>query len=214
MLVRSVPPIPARPPLAPRWRPGVVGPPAVASIVAERTLSGSDSRLPPQSEEGAMARTDASVSKERRRRRWEDDARVRIEALSVRRLLAVAVAYVVGLAAPDTWAGMAEAGVVVGKGWLKWMTCELDCCECWFVVVWLLPPFGASVCMVVRVVVRDRTDGAGEEKVLSPPLRQLAVRLVPASDDSTCEGAVMERRVSCSVDTVGAIERPPVARGD
>jgi len=60
-------------------------------MVAERTLSGSDSRLPPQREEGAKARTEASVSKERRRRRLEEDARVRMDALSVRRLLAVAV---------------------------------------------------------------------------------------------------------------------------
>jgi hypothetical protein len=65
----------------------------------------------------------------------------------------------------------------------------------------------------VSVVVSDRTDGAGEEKVLSPPLRAVAVRLVSASDDSPCEGAIMERHVSCSVDTVGAIERPPVVGG-
>lgn len=69
--------------------PGVVGP-ATPSTVALRTLRGKDSRLPPKSEEGARARTEASVSKERRRRRLEEDARVRIEALSVRRLLAVA----------------------------------------------------------------------------------------------------------------------------
>jgi hypothetical protein len=56
--------------------------------------------------------------------------------------------------------------------------------------------------------VRDRTDGAGEEKVLSPPLRPVVVRLVP--DVSPCEGAIMERHVPCSVDIVGAIERPPV----
>jgi hypothetical protein len=47
-----------------------------------------------------------------------DDASVRIEALSVKRLLAVAEVYVDGL--PDDgarWAGMAEAGFAVGKGW-------------------------------------------------------------------------------------------------
>jgi len=55
-----------------------------------RTLSGRDSRLLPKSEEGAMARTEASVSRERRRRRLEEEARVRIEALSVRMLFAVA----------------------------------------------------------------------------------------------------------------------------
>jgi hypothetical protein len=134
-------------------------------------------------------------------------------------LLAVAVAYVVGLKGPwvvvATWAGMADAGEVVGKGWLKWITCELELCECWLVVVWvLLPPgLGATVCIVVSVVVSDRTDGAGEEKVLSPPLRPFAVRLVPASDASPCEGAIMERHVPCSVDTVGAIERLPVVGG-
>lgn len=24
------------------------------------------------------------------------------------------------------WLGIAEAGEVVGKGWLKWMTCEVE----------------------------------------------------------------------------------------
>lgn len=47
--------------------------------------------------------------------------------------------------------------------------------------------------MVVRVVVRDRTEGAGEEKVLSPPFRESrpppAVRLVPVTEDAICEGA-------------------------
>jgi hypothetical protein len=59
-------------------------------MFAERTERGSDSRLPPQREEGARARVEASVSRERRRWRFEEDARVRMEALSVRRLLAVA----------------------------------------------------------------------------------------------------------------------------
>jgi hypothetical protein len=109
------------------------------------------------------------------------------------------------------WAGIADAGEPVGKGWLKWITCELELCECWFVVGWLLlPVVGAIVCIVVSVVVRDRTEGAGEEKVLSPPLLPFAVRLVPATDVSPCEGAIIERHVPCSVDIVGAIERPPV----
>lgn len=47
--------------------------------------------------------------------------------------------------------------------------------------------------MVVSVVVKDRTDGAGEENVLSSPLRESkgppAVRLVPATDDVICDGA-------------------------
>lgn len=66
-------------------------------MLALRTLRGRDSRLPPQRDEGARARTDASVSKDRRRRRLDEDASVRIDALSVRRPLAVAVAYVDGL---------------------------------------------------------------------------------------------------------------------
>lgn len=58
----------------------------------ERTDKGSDSREPPKREEGAMARIDAFVSRELRRTgRWEDDARVRTEALSLRRPFAVAL---------------------------------------------------------------------------------------------------------------------------
>jgi hypothetical protein len=55
-----------------------------------RTLSGRLSRLPPNTDDGARARTEASVSMERRRRRFDDEASVRIEASSERRLLAVA----------------------------------------------------------------------------------------------------------------------------
>jgi hypothetical protein len=66
------------------------------SMLALRTLSGSDSRLPPKREDGARARTDASVSIDRLLRRFEEDARVRIDALSVRILFAVAVLYVAG----------------------------------------------------------------------------------------------------------------------
>ncbi len=49
--------------------------------------------------------------------------------------------------------------------------------------------------MVVRVVVKDRTEGAGDEKVLSPPLLESklpAVRLVPATEDSMLEEACKE----------------------
>ena len=60
-------------------------------MFAERTLKGRDSRLPPKREEGARALTEALVSSELRRRRFEEDARVRMEALSVRTLLAIAV---------------------------------------------------------------------------------------------------------------------------
>lgn len=58
------------------------------------TLNGRLSRLPPKTLDGARARIEALVSNEFRRRLLEDDARVRIEALSVKRLFAVAVLYV------------------------------------------------------------------------------------------------------------------------
>ncbi len=67
------------------------------------------------------------------------------------------------------------------------------------VLLWFAPPLGAIDCIVVRVVVKDRTEGAGDEKVLSPPLREskpFAVRLVPATEVAACDGAVMEREVS------------------
>jgi hypothetical protein len=69
---------------------------AAGSIFALKTLNGRLSRLPPNNDEGANARTDASVSMDLRLRLFEEDARVRIEALSVRRLFAVAVLYVAG----------------------------------------------------------------------------------------------------------------------
>jgi hypothetical protein len=61
--------------------------------------------------------------------------------------------------------------------------------------------------MVVRVVVSDRTDGAGLEKVLSPPLLDSTppptVRLVPARELAPWLGAI-EREPSWSVKTVPA----------
>lgn len=60
-------------------------------MFALNTLSGKLSLLPPQREDGARARTEASVSRDLRRRLLLDEARVRIEALSVNKLLAVAV---------------------------------------------------------------------------------------------------------------------------
>ena len=66
---------------------------------------------------------------------------------------------------------------------------------------------GAPDCMVVNVVVVDRTEGAGDEKVLpAPPSAPLklgppAVPLVPA-----LEFAVSDRTVSEFVATVGAID--------
>ena len=65
-------------------------------MVPERTDNGSDSRLPPNMEAGGIAFIEAFVSTEFRRRRLEEDAKVRIEASSVRTLFAVADWYVVG----------------------------------------------------------------------------------------------------------------------
>src|SRR5512142_738022 len=135
-------------------------------MFAERTESGRLSRLPPKTDDGARALTEASVSRDRRRRSLVEEASVRMEALSVRRLFAVAVEYVVGW--PGAPAG-ARCGGMAGNGWLKWMACELPCWVEWLAVVTGVP-FTCTDCMVVRVVVRDRTDGAGDEKVLSPPL--------------------------------------------
>lgn len=55
---------------------------------------------------------------------------------------------------------------------------------------------GAADCIVVRVVVNDRTDGAGEEKVLSLPRRKLTphptVAFVASPEEGACEGAASE----------------------
>jgi hypothetical protein len=67
-----------------------LGRPPSPSTVADSTERGSDSRDAPKMEDGASARTDASVSRLWRRRRFEEEARVRMEALSVRMLFAVA----------------------------------------------------------------------------------------------------------------------------
>ena len=68
------------------------------------------------------------------------------------------------------WGGLCEAEVPGAdcKGWLWW---------------WVLVRGGAVDCTVVKVVVNERTDGAGEEKVLflSPSVLG-AVALVPAPD--------------------------------
>lgn len=92
------------------------------------TLNGRLSRLPPHTDDGASARTEASVSIDRRLRRLLDDANVRIEALSVSRPFAVAATYVLGLPVGVRWGGIADAGVVGGNGWL-------NCTDCWLPVV-------------------------------------------------------------------------------
>ena len=87
----------------------------MVSTLLERTLSGSDSRLPPQTDEGARARTEAFVSSEFRRRRFEDEARVKMEALSLSILFAVAPWYDWGCDWGFRWGGMAEGGGDVGN---------------------------------------------------------------------------------------------------
>jgi len=71
-------------------------------------------------------------------------------------------------------------------------------------------------CMVVRVVVRERTDGAGDENVLSAPLPELTpptVALVAPPDDAAWEGAASECATSGSVEFVCAIDLFPMVGG-
>lgn len=56
----------------------------------------------------------------------------------------------------------------------------------------------------------DRTEGAGDEKVLSPPFLPLAVLLVPAIEEVICDDAIMDCEASWSVP---ATERPPAVGG-
>lgn len=132
------------------------------------TLNGRLSRLPPNKDEGARARTDASVSIDLLLLLFEDDASVRMEALSVSRLLAVAVPYVAGCP-PLPWGARCAGRAVGGEVGNWWENCMLLLFPC---VLWLAggAVFGAADCIVVSVVVSDRTDGAGEENVLSAPL--------------------------------------------
>jgi hypothetical protein len=71
---------------------------------------------------------------------------------------------------------------------------------------------GAADCMVVRVVVIDRTDGAGEENVLSAPRPEAPypiVAFVPSPEDGACDGATPP----ASVDIVAAIDLFPIVGG-
>lgn len=68
--------------------------------------------------------------------------------------------------------------------------------------------------MVVRVVVRDLTDGAGDENVLSAPLPVVlipppVVAIVPSPEEAQCDLAASECGTSCSVDKVGATDLFP-----
>jgi hypothetical protein len=73
--------------------------PLAVSTFALSTLRGRLSLLLPNSDEGASARTDASVSSELRRLRLDDEARVSTEALSDNMLFAMAAVYVCGCGA-------------------------------------------------------------------------------------------------------------------
>lgn len=72
-------------------------------------------------------------------------------------------------------------------------------------------------CIVVRVVVKDRSDGAGDEKVLSAPLLVLGPPLTVADvltpEDAPCECAASECAISASVDIVGATDPLPIVGG-
>jgi hypothetical protein len=104
-----------------------------ASLLPDKTLNGRDSRLPPQTEPGARARTDASVSM-LRRRRLEDEASVTMLASSVRRVDEWGSLFVV------RWRGMAEGALKAGEtgywwlnitaGWLRCWPCELELLGC------------------------------------------------------------------------------------
>lgn len=74
---------------------------------------------------------------------------------------------------------------------------------------------GAADCIVVRVVVRERTDGVGDEKVLpSPPPLPLELKAPPAvTVVSAFEYAASELIVSGFVDTVGAADLLPIVGG-
>ena len=73
---------------------------------------------------------------------------------------------------------------------------------------------GTAECMVVRVVVKDRTECAGDENVLSPwsvLIPPPIVADVPAAEGAPCEGAVSEG--GPSVDNAGAEDLLPMVGG-
>lgn len=72
---------------------------------------------------------------------------------------------------------------------------------------------GAAEWIVVRVVVRDRTDGAGDENVLSTPLPLLApsVFVVCCPEEGACDGAASE--CAASVFIVPTTDLLPIVGG-
>jgi len=72
----------------------------------------------------------------------------------------------------------------------------------------------AAECIVVRVVASDRTDGAGEENVLSAPRPELTPQpavVVASPEDAPWEGAASE--CATSVDIVAAVDLLPIVGG-
>jgi hypothetical protein len=124
------------------------------SMFVESTESGRDSRELPHTEDGAMARTEAFVSSEFRRRRLEEEASVRMDALSVSRLPAVAAAKVAGCRCEGTALAGGETGYWCEK------LCGGPGCGAGSRAL------GAVDWIVVSVVVSDSCDPLGEEKVL------------------------------------------------
>lgn len=148
------------------------------SMFVESTERGRDSRELPQTEDGAMARTEAFVSRELRRRRFEEEASVRMDALSVSKLPAVAAAKVAGC----RWLGTAEAGGLTGY----W--CEKVTGLCVVATGAGSMAEGADDCIVVSVVVSDSCDARGELKVLlARPLYMPSVYVVPAREKPVSE---------------------------
>ena len=82
------------------------------------------------------------------------------------------------------------------------MLCPLVACEAPSSVE------GAALCIVVKVVVKDLTDGAGEEKVLpSPPSLPAVLKAPPTvAEVPALEGALSESTVSGFVESVGAVD--------
>jgi hypothetical protein len=79
------------PPVPPNSLKLALSAPPPGTTVPDSTLSGNDSRLFPNILAGASALIEAFVSTEFRRRRFEEDARVKMDASSVSTLFAVAV---------------------------------------------------------------------------------------------------------------------------
>ncbi len=103
---------------------------------------------------------------------------------------------------------MAEAGVF-GNGWLNWITCELPGgAWCTLVVGTFAAPLGTIDCIVVSVVVSERTEGAGDREGC---YHRPGGSRYPRWRCGSClrltrrraRVAIIEGGVSCSVDTVG-----------